>query len=515
MPALLIHPREWVGVVFGLVQALLAFYGLHRLGLLFLYYRARRGRRTCPAPPVALPPPGTDWPLVTVQLPVHNERYVVARLVDAACALDYPTGRLDIQVLDDSTDDTTAIAAARIARHQARGVDVTLLHRARREGFKAGAMRAGLASAKGELVAVFDADFVPGRDFLRRSVPVFADPGVGMAQARWGHLNEGYSALTGAQALFLDGHFAIEHVARATTGRFFNFNGTAGLWRRTCIEDAGGWEHDTLTEDLDLSYRAQLRGWRFLYLPDLVAPAELPVDIQAFKSQQRRWAKGSMQTARKLLPILWRAPLPARIKLEGAYHLSANAAYLCLLASLLLLGPVLGMPVTTPPWMSAAVLTTLFFTGTGAVSVFFLCAKRELGRGFRPSLARLPGALLLGAGLSLNNARGVLEAFLPGAGAWERTPKYALSRSGESWRDRVYRPRERHCGVGELALGLYALALVGYALRLHRLAAIPFLVFLAAGFLYVAWLSYRSADLRLEPAPRAPLPAPALSEPAA
>ncbi len=231
-----------------------------------------------------------DWPFVTIQLPVFNERHVIERLIDAACALDYPRDRLEVQVLDDSTDDTTRRARGRVAFHRARGSVVALLHRRRRTGFKAGALAAGLMRARGELVCVFDADFLPPRDFLRRTVALFDDPGVGVVQARWGHLNRDYSFLTEAQALFLDGHFAIEHVARAGSGRFFNFNGTAGLWRRRAIEDAGGWTHDTLTEDLDLSYRAQIRGWKFIYRGDVVAPAELPVDMEAFKAQQRRWA---------------------------------------------------------------------------------------------------------------------------------------------------------------------------------------------------------------------------------
>ena len=280
--------------IYYLVLGTLAVYGVHRLALVALYYRTRRRSNPSEIQPA-------HWPLVTVQLPIYNERYVVARLIDAVCALDYPPDRLEIQVLDDSTDETQQIAAARVARYRALGFDIHHLHRLDRNGFKAGALEAGFARARGELLAVFDADFVPQTDFLRRTVFHFADPRCGMVQARWDHINRGYSWLTRIQAIFLDGHFLIEHAARNRSGRFFNFNGTAGVWRRQAILDAGGWQHDTLTEDLDLSYRAQMAGWKFLFLPEVTVPAELPVDINAFKRQQYRWAKGSVQTARKLL----------------------------------------------------------------------------------------------------------------------------------------------------------------------------------------------------------------------
>ncbi|MEO6462512.1 MAG: glycosyltransferase family 2 protein, partial [Candidatus Eisenbacteria bacterium] len=395
-------------------------------------------------------------------------------------------------VLDDSTDDTTERARRRVARARERGVNAIVLHRARRAGFKAGALAAGLAQARGTLICVFDADFVPPPDFLRRVVGEFADPGVGMVQARWGHLNRDWSALTQAQAIFLDGHFSIEQAARAGHGRFFNFNGTAGVWRRAAIEDAGGWTHDTLTEDLDLSYRAQMKGWRFVYRDDVEAPAELPVDIRAFKGQQRRWAKGSLQTARKILPALWASPAPLAIKLEATGHLTCNLSYLLLILSILLLGPALVLPDTMPRWLSLGALSLLFATGMGAVAVFFYVAQRARGTAARVALRRLPAALLLGVGMAWTNGRAVAEAFLPGVGGWERTPKEGVIARGVRRPGARYRPTHADRGFGEALMAALALALVGLAVAHGRWGAIPFLVFLASGFAWVGWLTFRA-----------------------
>jgi cellulose synthase/poly-beta-1,6-N-acetylglucosamine synthase-like glycosyltransferase len=297
-------------VIYYLVLGVLFVYGLHRLLLVALYYRSRE--RLAGTKPAL-----DEWPMVTVQLPLYNEKYVAQRLIDAVCRFDYPRKRLEIQVLDDSTDNTRELVAQHVAHYREQGFQITHIHRSDRAGFKAGALKAGLDRARGNFLAVFDADFTPEPSFLKETLPSFAESDVGMVQARWGHLNRGYSLLTRVQAIFLDGHFAIEHAARNGSGRFFNFNGTAGVWRRQAILDAGGWHHDTLTEDLDLSYRAQLAGWRFVFLPHTLAPAELPVDVNAFKRQQHRWAKGSVQTARKLLGPLLRASLPLKGQAGG------------------------------------------------------------------------------------------------------------------------------------------------------------------------------------------------------
>ncbi len=320
-----------LSLYFGCLLVLSA-YGAHRWYLLWLYRRHRRDDAT---PARRFDP----LPRLTVQLPLYNEMYVAERLIDAVCALDYPRDRLEIQVLDDSTDETREIVSAKTAACAARGFDIVHLHRTDRAGFKAGALEAGLRVAKGDLIAIFDADFVPQPGFARELVHHFTDERVGMVQARWGHLNADYSPLTRVQSMLLDGHFVIEHTARNRSGRFFNFNGTAGIWRRRCIEDAGGWQHDTLTEDLDLSYRAQLEGWRFVFLPDHIAPAELPLEMGAFKSQQHRWAKGSIQTARKLLPRIYRSALPWYVKLEATVHLTANIGYVLMVLLALLIVP--------------------------------------------------------------------------------------------------------------------------------------------------------------------------------
>ncbi|MBI5547229.1 MAG: glycosyltransferase, partial [Deltaproteobacteria bacterium] len=359
--------------VYFLILAVLSMYGSHRYFMAFLYYRHKY---KIPMPQGAL----ERLPVVTIQLPVFNEMYVVERLIDAVCKIDYPRELLEIQVLDDSTDETSAIAEACVERHRAQGLDVVYLHRTNRHGFKAGALEEGLKKAKGELVAVFDADFVASPEFLQKTVPYFANPKVGMVQVRWGHINRDFSALTQAQSIFLDGHFMIEHTARNRSGRFFNFNGTAGVWRRTTIKDAGGWQHDTLTEDLDLSYRAQLKGWQFVFLPHVVSPAEVPVDMNAFKGQQHRWAKGSIQTARKLLPAILKADLPFKVKQEAFFHLTNNIAYL-LMVVLSLLMPLSMIIRFRHGWYGVLLLDFPFFVmATLSVSAFFVASQREVGQ---------------------------------------------------------------------------------------------------------------------------------------
>src|SRR5262252_3850953 len=302
------------------VLIILAVYGWHRYYLVYLYMRNRDKE------PKAQPPLD-PLPVVTIQLPLYNEMYVADRLIDAVAAIEYPRELLEIQVLDDSTDETRSISELAVRRLAAQGIDIKYYHRTDRRGFKAGALEAGPKVARGEFVAIFDADFIPTADFLTQLMPHFRDAHVGMVQARWGHINQDYSLLTKIQAILLDGHFVLEHGGRHRGGRFFNFNGTAGIWRRVAIEDAGGWQHDTLTEDLDLSYRAQLKGWQFVFVPDVIAPAEVPVEMNAFKSQQHRWAKGSIQTCRKLLPLILQSDLPVKVKVEAFFHLSANFDY--------------------------------------------------------------------------------------------------------------------------------------------------------------------------------------------
>ena len=460
----------------------LSAYGLHRWHLLRLY-RWYRGPD---------PKPGDRFerlPRLTVQLPLYNEVHVAGRAIRALCALDYPRDRLEIQVLDDSTDETTEVVAELVERMRRRGIDIAHLRRRARTGFKAGALDAGLRVARGELVAVFDADFVPPPDFARKLVDHFTDPRVGMVQARWGHLNRDHSALTRVQAILLDGHFVIEHTARNRSGRFFNFNGTAGIWRRTCIEDAGGWRHDTLTEDLDLSYRAQLRGWKFVFLKDELSPAELPVEMGAFKSQQHRWAKGSIQTAKKLLPRILRSDLPWPVKLEATVHLTANVGYVMMLLLALLVVPAVFVRREISPWTIAAVDLPIFTLSTLSVVFFYLAAQREALGQWRSTLRRMPFVMAVGIGLSINNARAVLEALRGRPSEFRRTPKYNLS-AGSTLASRRYRIGANRDSWIELALAAYFAVACAAALAAGLWAAIPFLSLFGVGYGYTALSSF-------------------------
>jgi cellulose synthase/poly-beta-1,6-N-acetylglucosamine synthase-like glycosyltransferase len=475
-----------LALYFG-VLAVLTLYGAHRWFLLWLYarHRAHAARAFAPIP---------DPPRLTVQIPLFNELYVARRAIEAVGALDWPNDRLEIQVLDDSTDETSEIVADAVARLRMRGRDVVHLRREDRAGYKAGALAAGLARAKGELIAIFDADFVPAPDFARALVGQFADPRVGMAQARWGHLNREASPLTRAQSILLDGHFVIEHAARHRSGRFFNFNGTAGIWRKACIEDAGGWQHDTLTEDLDLSYRAQLRGWRFVFVHDAVAPAELPIEMGAFKTQQHRWAQGSAQTAIKLLPGILAGPLPWRVKLESVFHLTANAGYVLMVVLAALIGPAVWYRRGVGVEQLALVDLPLILLSLGSIATFYLVSQREAYGRWRDAWRYLPVVMAVGIGISLNNARAVLAGLGRTDVEFRRTPKYALETTARAaLATRRYRAGRTVETWIELGLGVYFATLVVFALADGLWGAVPFLVLFAAGFLYTAGLTLRQA----------------------
>lgn len=453
------------------VLGLLSLNGLHRVWMVREWWRHQ---------PIARPPMPADPPSVTVQLPIFNERYVVERLIRTCGALRYP-GRLQIQVLDDSTDDTTDRAATAVAELVDRGVDAVLVHRTDRTGFKAGALARGLETATGELVAVFDADFVPDPGFLEELVPYFSvdGPEIGMVQARWGHLNADESWLTRAQATLLDGHFVVEHTARYGSGRWFNFNGTAGIWRRRAILDAGGWQHDTLTEDLDLSYRAQLAGWRFLYVPEVVAPAELPHDMAGFKSQQHRWAKGSIQTARKLLGRIWRAPVPLPIRIEATAHLCANVSYpLVVLLTLLLPWAVAarmqpGAAVARLLWADLV----LFVFAIVPFVLFYAAGIVGSGTpGVRGRILRLPTVVALGLGMAVAQSGAVFRALTGPVGTFVRTPKAGGAQTA------LYRVATPGVAGIELALSAYLLLACGYAIYAGYAASLPFLLLFALGY---------------------------------
>jgi cellulose synthase/poly-beta-1,6-N-acetylglucosamine synthase-like glycosyltransferase len=465
------------------VLVILAVYGWHRYYLVYLYMK-HKDRHPVPAGQFASLPP------VTIQLPIYNEMYVADRLIDAVCKLEYPRELLEIQVLDDSTDETRGIAEQAVRRNAAQGIDITYLHRTDRTGYKAGALEAGLKQAKGEYIAIFDADFIPTTDFLRRTVPFFTDPGVALVQARWGHINQDYSLLTKIQAILLDGHFVLEHGGRNRAGLFFNFNGTAGIWRRTAIEDAGGWQHDTLTEDLDLSYRAQLRGWRFVFLQDLVAPAEVPVEMNAFKSQQHRWAKGSIQTCRKLMPRILHSKLPLAVKAEAFFHLSANFNYLLMCVLSVLMAPSMVIRYNMGWYEMLLIDVPLFFAATASVANFYMVCQRELHKDdWTTRLKYLPFLMSIGIGLTVNNTRAVLEALFNKQSEFARTPKYRIEGSEDEWIGKKYRQNFTVQPMIELALGLYFTATVFYALANGIYGTLPFLVLFQIGFLYTGLLS--------------------------
>lgn len=460
----------------------LSAYGIHRYFIIYLFLKNRRRE---PVPLRRF----EQLPVVTVQLPIFNEIYVAERLLRSVSELDYPRERLQIQVLDDSTDDTREIICRSAAKLRERGFDVELIHRTDRTGFKAGALEKGLDTARGEFVCILDADFVPPPHLLRRTVDFFTDPKIGMIQTRWGHLNRGYSLLTRVQAMFLDGHLLLEQTARSRSGRFFNFNGTAGLWRKSCIQQSGGWQHDTLTEDLDLSYRAQLAGWKFVFLPDVVTPAELPVDMNGFKSQQHRWTKGSIQTCKKLLPKIWRSELSLPIKLEATGHLVSNFAYLLLASLCVLLHPSIGGPQSG--WLRTFLIDIpIFLTASVSVAVFYICAQRELHpRTWMREILLLPCLLALGVGLSLNNARAVLEAMFNHQSDFARTPKYGIERNSQPWRNCRYMPLRSLLPVAELFFACYFTYFVWFAFEHHQFLSVPFLLMFQFGFLYVSFCS--------------------------
>ncbi|MGO9609515.1 MAG: cellulose synthase family protein [Verrucomicrobiia bacterium] len=481
-------------IIYFAVLVCLSCYGIHRYWMIFLYFRHRR---EVPQPLGHL----AELPRVTVQLPLYNEMYVAERLLEAVTSLDYPQDKIEVQVLDDSTDETTEIVARKAAQLRARGFKVDHIHRSNRMGYKAGALENGLHQATGEFIAIFDADFVPQPDLLQKTIQYFSDPGIGMIQTRWGHLNEQYSLLTKIQSMLLDGHFLIEQTARARSGRFFNFNGTAGIWRRTCIQSSGGWQHDTLAEDLDLSYRAQIKGWQFLFLPEIVTPAELPVEMNAFKSQQHRWAKGSIQTSKKVLPMLWRSKLPFKIKFEGTAHLTSNYGYLLLLVLCLCFHSSASAGTYQVsggnPWTKMCLVDVpLFIAGSLSISAFYFCAQRELHAQWWKRLVFLPILMAVGIGLSVNNARAVLEAMFNHRSEFIRTPKYGVSRRGESWSHNKYRTLRGLCPIIELAFGVYFTYLVLQAVSHNQWIFVPFVVIFQVGFLYVGLMSLLQSSVR-------------------
>jgi cellulose synthase/poly-beta-1,6-N-acetylglucosamine synthase-like glycosyltransferase len=483
-----------LAVTYVAILVLLSFYGGHRYTLLYHYWRSRK-RQPGPARRYE----DAELPGITIQLPLFNEQYVVDGLLECVCRLDYPRDRLQIQVLDDSIDETRLIAAEAVGLWRSRGFDIELLHRADRRGFKAGALEAGLARARFGLVAIFDADFRPTPGFLRGAVHYFSDPKVAVVQGRWGHLNDMDSLLTRVQGVMLDGHFLVEHPARNRSGRFFNFNGTAGLWRLDAIRDAGGWHCETLTEDLDLSYRAQLRGWKFIYDPELICPAELPVEMNAFKSQQHRWAKGSVQVMKKILPTVLRSSQPFAVKVEAFFHLTGNLAYLLMLGICGLTLPMLVARGRVADGVLGGIMDlALFLMATASVVIFYSFAQMIGYRTWRERIGIVPLMLAVGIGLTVNQSKAVLEALIGHETAFIRTPKYDQGGSSHrgSWVHKQYRGVRNLVPFVELAFAIYFTVVVIYAISQELWGTLPFLALFLTGFWYVALLSFLQGRVR-------------------
>ena len=492
-----IHQLNWFDwcmmIPYFTVLIILSVYGLHRYDVIRTYFKHRKN---------ATGDPKKLWeqlPPVTVQLPIFNERYVVERLVEECCKIEYPKELLQIQVLDDSTDDTAAYAEAIVERYQALGHPIVYLHRKNRHGYKAGALQAGLESATGEFVAVFDADFIPPTDFLLRTIHYFTDPKVGVVQTRWSYLNKDYNFLTEVEAMLLDGHFILEHGARSRAGYFFNFNGTAGILRKEMIADAGGWQHDTLTEDSDLSYRAQLKGWRFMYLPGLDCPSELPVEMHGFQVQQSRWAKGLTQVAKKLLPAILKAPIPFRVKAEAFLHLTPNISYpLMIIVSALML-PVMIVRFYMGVWNMVLLDLPLIAASFWSISLFYVVAQRELyPKNWKRSIFMLPMLMAVGVALTIINTRAVLEALFGVETSFVRTPKFAIGEKQVKLENKKYRARSGWLPYAEIAVGTYFLGMSIFAVTIYNFLSIPFLLLFVFGYYWAGFSTlYQEHQSRL------------------
>ena len=490
---------------YAVVLGILCIYGLHRYSLVYLFLKSKNRR---PEPKGRF----SELPHVTVQLPMYNEQYVAKRITERTCQIEYPRHLLEIQVLDDSTDETVDIARETVERMRALGHDVVYIHRDNRIGYKAGALREGTTQARGEFIAIFDADFLPPTEILRDTIHFFTDEKIGMVQSRWSHLNRDLSLLTQTQAILLDGHFLIEHTARNRSGRFMSFNGTAGIWRRSAIDDAGGWEHDTLTEDLDLSYRAQLRGWKFIFLPDLKSPAELPPEMNAFKAQQHRWTKGGTQTCVKLLPKVLRSNESWQVKLEACFHLTSGFVYILIVMLSVLIGPAIYLKLTYPQYLPGGqrfLDPILFFVGTCSALSFYICSQRQVHRNWFDCIRYIPVLMAVAVGIAFNNAVAAIEGLFGHQSEFVRTPKFGdeAHRQG-NWQKRAgsFPIRGTWQAWAELALGLHLCAWLIACLMsenwLERVsAAAPFMLMFIAGYIYVSLQTFYGQWVSRRPAP--------------
>ncbi len=492
-----IHQFSWfdwaILIPYFTVLVILSVYGIHRYDVIRTYFKHRH--KATGEPPRRF----EQLPPVTVQLPLYNERYVVERLIDEVVKIDYPRELLQIQVLDDSTDDTAPFAEALVTRYAALGYPIEYHHRTHRHGFKAGALQEGLKTATGEFIAVFDADFCPPADFLYRTIHHFADPKIGVVQTRWSYINRDYNFLTEVEAMLLDGHFILEHGARSRAGYFFNFNGTAGILRKSMIDGAGGWQNDTLTEDSDLSYRAQLKGWRFVYLPGLDCPSELPVEMHSFQVQQSRWAKGLTQVAKKLLPTLLRADIPKRVKAEAFLHLTPNISYPLMIVVSALMLPVMIVRFYMGVWQMVTIDLPLIIASFWSISLFYVVAQRELyPKNWKRSILMLPMLIAVGVGLTIINTRAVLEALFGVQTAFARTAKYNVGDRPMNLEIKKYRRRSGWLPYAEILVGCYFVGMVVFAIETSNFLAIPFLLLFVFGYWWAGFLTiYQEHQSRL------------------
>lgn len=458
--------------------------------VMIYYYVKHRGKRIDQAGELR------EYPLITMQLPIYNEFYVVERLITSACRIDYPKEKLEIQVLDDSTDETKDVVAALVDKYRREGFNIRHVRRATRDGYKAGALKEGLKIAKGDFVAIFDADFIPKHDFLKQTLPYFfADAKTGLVQTRWEHLNSDYSFLTRVQAMALDGHFVIEQNVRHKAGFFINFNGTGGIWRKECIFDAGNWEADTLTEDLDLSYRAQLRGWKFVFLNDITSPAELPSEINALKSQQFRWTKGAIETARKILPKVWKSRLPLEKKIHATFHLSNNIVFPFILIAGILNVPLIFIKHQGGYEAYFAIMAVFVFASIGSF-LFYLYSQKDVYPDWQRRMLLFPLFMAGSMGFAVNNTKAVIEGLFRKKSEFVRTPKYSVVSKKDNWLDKKYAMMKvSYTVVIELLLALYCLGGVMTSIYYVELAAVPFQLMFTIGFGTVGWLSLKHAWL--------------------
>lgn len=479
---------DFVMYLYFISLLILFAFGAHGFVMVY-HYMKQRGLEH-------IQPQLKETPVVTVQLPLFNELYVANRLIDAVCALEYPKEKLEVQILDDSTDETVELVAKAAAHYQALGYDVKHIHRVDRSGYKAGALKHGLETARGEFIAVFDADFVPNKDFLVKTIPHFyTDPMIGVVQTRWEHLNREYSMLTRTQAFALDGHFVVEQDVRNKAGFFIQFNGTGGVWRKSTILDAGNWQADTLTEDLDLSYRAQLRGWKFKYLTQVTSPAELPAEVNALKSQQFRWTKGAIETARKMIPEVWKSKVPLRIKIHSTFHLTNNIVFPFIILAGILNVPLIFIKQRGGHEAYFAMMSVFVIAFIGSF-LFYLISQKSVYPDWRRRIMLFPLFMAGSMGFAVNNSRAVFEGLFKRKSEFVRTPKFAIQGKEDSWKKNVYINNKKKFDwvvLIEILLAVYCFFGVISSLYYLEIAAVPFQLLYFMGFACVSWLSVRHA----------------------